>query len=249
MSITTIQHLPYEMLAEIFQFLSKDDLSNCCRVNTLWNSLASSNATWSYFAKTELENPKLGNDTSFKTMMFFAQYKMKSNDEIIERLQRFLNNRCSLDENCQFTCVLGLGFGSQHLTVKIINRSYPSNQIDVRETFYSVSGIGDQALKFIPPAPPQHDRDLYLDSYKADLISEPDYSDPEKPKQRHYAKMDFRFLEHEMTVIIPCHQLDHPRSPMLLRIEQIVTSKCIEYVKTEPRLIKAFLSQPFVLDS
>lgn len=239
-----INNLPNTVMTQIFLNLAEPDLAKCCCVNKLWNRLASSNAAWSLIAKEHFRNYILGDpnclgnpnsidDRTIKTTVAQLYSNItRSNDAIIQRIQGFLD-RCSLNETCQFNCILGSGRSYKHITIKITNKNKPSAAIAIKETCFSTKGVGDQALRM---APSQQDQDGYIDKYRIYTTLEPDNSDPLQAKVTIYTNVQFTVLQRVITVVIPEDQLNQ-KTPMLQQIENMVTSKCNSYAKRKNKII------------
>lgn len=142
----SISEFPGVIICEIFKFLNFRDLANCCKVSKLWNRLASSPAVWATLAQVYLGlHVSPSADLNIKSMV--TEIVCLSNDQIVRRLQKFLN-RCSLERNGRFRCILGSGQGYRHITLEIKRYDRDGTEgIAIQECYLAPQGIGDGHLQ------------------------------------------------------------------------------------------------------
>lgn len=240
MSINLIQK---DNLTEIINFTSPNKLEtvNYCLVSKLWNNVASSDPVWRLIADREGMKIAGKSDTTIKELFsLLHSRKISSNDEIIIRFQQFLD-RCSIDQNCRFKCILGLRSGHGHLTVEIGDpkrkaQNHPTtymnfinpHEIDICEDYFCVNGLGDSDLiQFLPP----NDSSIqeirrYRGSFSADCIfSEPNYSNQARPREMLYSQIT-HIWDRAITISVPTRYApDAGDTPLLRQMESMATSK------------------------
>jgi len=239
----SINLIAKDNLTNIINFTppNKQETTNYCLVSKLWNDVASSDPVWRLIAEGEGVKISGKNDRSIKELFcLFHSRKITSNDEIIIRFQQFLD-RCSIDKNCRFKCILGLGSGHGHLTVEIGDperqaQNHPTHymnfinphEIDIREDYFCVNGLGDSDLiQFLPPnASSIQEIRRCRGSFSADCIfSEPNYSNQAQPRETLYSQIT-HIWDRAITISVPTRYApDAGDTPLLRQMESMATSK------------------------
>jgi|GEM_PF-5391097 len=107
-----------ELLLKVFSYLMPSQVALCCRVNSTWRQLASDNMLWRERGR-ELFGQYLAVPNVHAFLGEFHSQQLRSNDEIVERIQAFAN-RVSLGQNGSFRCIIaGAGQGYRTISVEI----------------------------------------------------------------------------------------------------------------------------------
>lgn len=164
-AIDPVIALPEEVSLQIFSYLEKSDLASCCEVNKGWRRLASDNELWAPIARQMFNGEDLKVPNIKASLQVFESKKLKSNEEILDRLQAFIN-RISLDNNARFRCIITTGSRYQAISVEfkgtqdeIAPQMLPANtnnltDFNFKDDCIATNGIGDGSL--VAYQPPEH---------------------------------------------------------------------------------------------
>ena len=166
-ALNPVKVLPEETSFQIFSYLEKPDLASCCQVNKGWRRLASDNELWATIARQMFKGEALNVPNIKAFLQKLESQKLKSNEEIIDRLQAFID-RISLGQNARFRCLVSTGSGYQAISVefkatkdkiaKISNTLTACEDnltdLDFKDDCIAINGIGNGSL--VAPQPPEY---------------------------------------------------------------------------------------------
>ncbi len=146
----SIHELPLNVKTQIFSYLTKNELAKASRVCTDWKGLTNKDVLWSAIAEEILQNNAPIPKKNIKD--FLRLHVAISNDEIIQKLQFFVN-QINPGKNGLFRCFIK---GCQEELCPIIfsimdnkDRISIDETKDFIETIVAINGIGDGSLNDI----------------------------------------------------------------------------------------------------
>lgn len=236
----SIRLLPKEFISDIiaFTFPCPQEVLNYRLVSKLWNTACDSPLIWNSILDREGIKIIEKTDTTVQELLRLSySQKIRSNDDLIERIQQFFN-RCSIGQDCRFQCILKAGSGYEHLTIEIgsANRRDPnrrsmpflnSREIDIREDYYFVGKLGDcNLIKYLAP----NNSCIYslrrVGDYRAGSFEEPSYGG-DKPTVESYFQITHAWNSRAITISIPLKYVkpNGARTPLINQIESMSAIK------------------------
>jgi F-box-like len=139
-----IELFPTEISQYVFSFLDVKSLALSGQVNSQWRNITSDEVLWNKFTK---EMNFIGKIDRKKQLIFqLQQQKPRSNDAIIDHIQRFLD-KVSLNQASRFRCTIGSGSLYRTITIEIYRArlGYVNNVFAIKDDCYANS-LGEGAL-------------------------------------------------------------------------------------------------------
>lgn len=140
-------YFPEDTAKVVFSYLDCESLKACLFVSTSWSKVADDNLLWQNLAKKEFKFIGNLNIQNIKaTLLKLQSSKLKSNKEIFQRMESFLN-RLENEQNGIFKCLLTRSNCTIELKIKH-NRNYSKE--DIKENFWSDINIGKGEINEVP---------------------------------------------------------------------------------------------------
>ena len=236
----SIHRLPKESIAQVIDctFPCPQEVFNYRLVSRLWNAASDCPLIWhSILDREGIKITGKTDETVQELLRLFYSKKIGSNDELVERVQQFFN-RCSIQQNCRFKCILKVGSGYEHLTIEIgsANRRDPnhyrmpflnSHEIDIREDYFCINKPADcNLIKFLAPSNSCIYSLRRVGEFSAGRsFTEPSYGGA-KPMEESYFQITHQWDSRAITISIPFKYVPNgERTPLINQLEFMSATK------------------------